>query len=689
MFNLPQNRQETNKNGADNLSGQGRATLGQLSLSFIERGAAADSKPSSGPPWPESTTSPCDDPGTLYFRESDLGKIPLPARSMLTNMAVMRNRHTHAAAAFLAVFLFTGLHAAPHAGQAVIPAAKRVALIIGNSQYQELGTLRNAGSDATAIDDVLKTLGFKTQLVLDASSDRTRRALRQFAGDGADADIALVFYAGHGAQVNGSNYLLPVDIEVPRFASDLALDGLKVDDLVNALRARTIVLFLDACRDNPVLFKNLPIGRGATSAGLAPATTLNANAMNGGLFIAYATDAGAVAADGTGAHSPFTDALLRHLTKSISLDDMFSLVTREVRLTTNNAQRPYKYASLDSIVCLTGTCASSQPDLPSGALEAVRRSEADDFRSALDANNAAALKTYLDTYPESPRRAEAVREWSRLRRQPFTEWTVTGVSGQPQMRDFARLASIQVIRDRVAIQTKSDDDDFELGGYTIRTLVYDCARPGFGAKVSEVQNFGATNNLLDKIKFSDPPEMDLSDAPALIPDTLGWTMRLFACTEQRRTPLVDKADLVDKTLTPFSIQPVYVGDSRTGAFEDLFYLPNHRVTFEDPEVSRHWREAVMLVRSTAPASVAAAYGITLIDADAKKKDVTYLSRADLVLIDCVSSQYSVVASEFYDADLRLVAKGSADRVETFSNVQPNTVTGTLKTLVCNQGKVNK
>ena len=613
-------------------------------------------------------------------------------------MTALTRPRTHAAG-FLAVFLFAGLLAAPQAGQVVVPATKRVALIIGNAQYQELGTLRNAVSDATAIDDVLKALGFKTQLVLDASNDRTRRALRQFAGDSADADVALVFYAGHGAQVNGSNYLLPVDIEVPRFASDLALDGLKVDDLVSALRARTVVLFLDACRDNPVLFKNLPIGRGATSAGLAPATTLNANAMNGGLFIAYATDAGAVASDGTGSHSPFTDALLRHLTKSISLDDMFSLVTREVRLTTNNAQRPYKYASLDSIVCLTGTCASSQPDLPSGVLEAVRRSEADDFKSALDANNATALTTFLDAYPESPRRAEVVRERSRLRRQPFTEWTVTGLNTEGNRR-FARLASIQVIGDRVAIQIKYEEDELERGGYRIVTLVYDCARPGFGAKTSEMERFGATNNLLDKLKLADPSVSDLSDIEALIPGTFGWNERLSACTEQRRTPLVDKDDLIDKTLTPFSIQPIFdqstlingrrvqtdVPKKIPGSFVNIFYLPKRRVTFEDPDgTPRHWREAVVLGRFTLPQSVAEAFNVTI----DPKKDATYLSRVDLVLIDCVSSQTAVVDSEFYDADLRLVAKIAFPSIGTFSDVLQNTDSGTLKTLVCAQGKDNK
>ena len=135
-------------------------------------------------------------------------------------------------AAFIGILLFTGLPVASYAGQAVVPAAKRVALIIGNSSYDQLGSLQNAASDATAIDDALKALGFTTSLVLDASSDRTRRALRQFSGDSTNADVALVFYAGHGAQVAGANYLLPVDMAPPRFETDITLDGLKVDDLI-------------------------------------------------------------------------------------------------------------------------------------------------------------------------------------------------------------------------------------------------------------------------------------------------------------------------------------------------------------------------------------------------------------------------------------------------------------------------
>ena len=153
--------------------------------------------------------------------------------------------------------------------------------------------------------------------------------------------------------MNGSNYLLPIDIDIPRTAADIQFTGLKVDDLINSIGSNTKIVLLDACRDNPALFKNIVSGRGSSPIGLAPASASNISETKpgGGVFIAYATDAGAVADDGHGQHSPFTQALLRFIQKPISIDDMFSLVTREVRLVTKDEQRPYKYASLENIVC--------------------------------------------------------------------------------------------------------------------------------------------------------------------------------------------------------------------------------------------------------------------------------------------------------------------------------------------------
>ena len=177
----------------------------------------------------------------------------------------------------------------------------RLALVIGNSGYANLPKLSNPANDARAVADVLGKMGYETHLLLDASEQKLRREVRQFASDSTKADVSLVFYAGHGAQVNGNNYLLPTDIDIPRTEVDIQFAGLKVDDLVNSIASNTKIVFLDACRDNPVLFKNLVKGRGSSPAGLAPASSSNFEQKSGGgVFIAYATDAGAVADDGNG-----------------------------------------------------------------------------------------------------------------------------------------------------------------------------------------------------------------------------------------------------------------------------------------------------------------------------------------------------------------------------------------------------
>jgi uncharacterized caspase-like protein len=169
------------------------------------------------------------------------------------------------------------------------------------------------------------------------------------------------------------------------------------------------------------------MGRGANPAGLAPTDTsrLTRIKAGGGIFIAYATDAGSVALDGKGEHSPFTQALLRNLKKPISIDDMFSLVTREVALVTKGLQRPYKYASLENIVCLTGICSGTSPPPAVDIAQEARHSAADELRIALETNSPKALESYLEKYPNSPDRQKVLADIARLRRSEFNEWTIS------------------------------------------------------------------------------------------------------------------------------------------------------------------------------------------------------------------------------------------------------------------------
>jgi hypothetical protein len=219
-------------------------------------------------------------------------------------------------------------------------------------------------------------------------------------------------------------------------------------------------VFLDACRDNPALYKNIVKGRGAAPAGLAPASNTNFEQRPGeGIFIAYATDAGTIADDGHGKHSPFTAALLRNISKPISIDDVFSFVTKEVRLVTKNAQRPYKYASLESIVCIAPNCTNSLAAAagPIDPIEEAKQSETDELKVAKDTKNVAALESFLTKYPEAPERSEIIDLMRNLKRAEFTEWTLVNV-GDRRIPWYAQLSSIQDLHDRAAIHLRNAVD---------------------------------------------------------------------------------------------------------------------------------------------------------------------------------------------------------------------------------------
>ena len=123
--------------------------------------------------------------------------------------------------------------------QTSAPHEVRIALVIGESRYLNLPRLINPEKDARSIAETLQKMGYNTQLLLDASEDGIRKEIRKFASESGKADVAVVFYAGHGAQLNGSNYLLPIDIDIPHTEADIQFAGLKVDDLINSIGSNT------------------------------------------------------------------------------------------------------------------------------------------------------------------------------------------------------------------------------------------------------------------------------------------------------------------------------------------------------------------------------------------------------------------------------------------------------------------
>jgi uncharacterized caspase-like protein/peptidoglycan hydrolase-like protein with peptidoglycan-binding domain len=226
-------------------------------------------------------------------------------------------------------------------------AAKRVALVLGNGAYAHAPGLANPVRDARAMAAALERLGFEVELGVDLDLAGMRRAVQAYARGLQEAEVALFYYAGHGLQVNGQNYLLPVDAEV-KSEVDLdfsAMPARLVLDQMERWPAVKIVM-LDACRDNPfetALSRSMGSTRAARalSRGLAPIEAA------GGTLLAYATDPGDVAADGSGDNSPFTDALLKHVeTPGVEIHTMLARVRADVFQATGHQQRPWTESSL-------------------------------------------------------------------------------------------------------------------------------------------------------------------------------------------------------------------------------------------------------------------------------------------------------------------------------------------------------
>ena len=401
-------------------------------------------------------------------------------------------------------------------------ANERIALVIGNSNYSQVGSLENPSADAKNINNSLLQMGYKTKLVIDASESTIRKEVRKFAADSEGASIAIVFYAGHGAQINGENYLLPVDIEIPKRESDVQLSSLKVDDIINSLKSKTKIVFLDACRDNPVLIKNLSSGRGSFRGGLAAAKNSSLDESSGGVFIAYATDAGNIAADGQGqTNSPFTTALLQYIKQPVSIDDMFSMVVKEVRAKTNNKQKPYKYASLDGVVCLPGYCGNSEK----GAL-------ATPVQPPMKAELQQQTETKIET-PEAP-----IKPSSSI---PNT-WVLFNNTIQPKQLVYIDIGSIKKVGNRTTVAIKFEQSaDFyvpflnDKSSFKVFSYAIDCEK--YKAVSYQVEEFDKSGNRVNDALFGIPEAIALTEDFSS-KSTVGYAFITLACDPVKYTPIL-------------------------------------------------------------------------------------------------------------------------------------------------------
>jgi len=233
------------------------------------------------------------------------------------------------------------------AGFAVPPAladGKRVALVIGNSTYRNVPTLPNPANDGADIAAALTRLGFAVTLVTNASFDQMRRGLIAFGRDAAGADMAAVFFAGHGMEISGENWLIPVDAELKK-DTDAANEAVSLRSVILQVSNTTSLglVVLDACRNNPFIAKmsrSLAL-RAVIGGGLGRIEPI------GNVLVAYAARDGTTALDGDGRNSPFTAALLHNIeTPGVEVTFMLRNVRDDVMEVTRNEQQPFVYGSL-------------------------------------------------------------------------------------------------------------------------------------------------------------------------------------------------------------------------------------------------------------------------------------------------------------------------------------------------------
>ena len=263
-------------------------------------------------------------------------------------------------------------------------AAKRVALVFGNDAYATLPNLNNAATDARGVADKLETLGFDVIVETDAGRRKMGRAIAHFQTELTDADVGLAFFAGHGIQSGGRNYLIPTDSRIEA-EEDLPYEGITSKHILDAMGRSGVpvsILILDACRDNPLPRRTRSAARGLTVVPVSDDAT--------GTAILYSAAPGQTAQDGEpGKHGVFTGALLQTLSMpGLKLEDVFKRTAALVARRTHEAQKPWFHSSLTADVYLGGS-GTETASLPETVF----------WRSIEDSDNPAAFEEFLEQFP--------------------------------------------------------------------------------------------------------------------------------------------------------------------------------------------------------------------------------------------------------------------------------------------------
>jgi uncharacterized caspase-like protein len=338
-------------------------------------------------------------------------------------------------------------------------AENRVALVIGNSEYQSVGRLANPANDANAVTKALQAADFDVQTLTDLARLDMGRALSQFANKvaakGKDT-VALIFYAGHGLQIEGENYLVPTNAKIEREA-DVPLSTMRLADVMKALESvpsKTRIVILDACRNNPFTTLQKSGGRGLAIVD-APA----------GSIVAYSTSPGQEALDGTGANSPYTSALVEVMKEpGLQIEQVFKGVRVKVNKNTDGRQVRWESSSLTANFAFmpasgpnlavnalaspgdatAGTAGTSAPaQIVSGqdfsavnrqrVSEIATRPVAEAYQITIEENSIEGFDEFIKAYEEDPRATQIKRLLTR--RNQMVAWRNAVVSNDVEAYD--------------------------------------------------------------------------------------------------------------------------------------------------------------------------------------------------------------------------------------------------------------
>jgi hypothetical protein len=343
------------------------------------------------------------------------------------------------------------------------------ALVIGNSDYSDAQRLENASSDARAIAKKLRTLGFQVMERHDQSRSGMRDSLRKFHThlEGAKDAVALFFYAGHGIQRQGENFLVPIDADINKEyeIEDAALNLRAMLSLLSDAKPRLSIVMLDACRNNPYEKNIRGISRGLDfkGEGLAAVNSVQ------GMILSYATEPGNVAVDGFAGHSPYTAAILRHIdTPDQSIQDMLNQVGLSVISATQGNQKPWVSSSPVPRFCFSGCDIGSQfwltSTAPVTASEATPGNETiATIQAAFQTQSMASIKQHVRLTAEQEKLVSSLFEiYPVITMQPTPISRSLVLSGQGKTLDMVVSEAINEEGNRVVPSQKWSHLTFDL-----------------------------------------------------------------------------------------------------------------------------------------------------------------------------------------------------------------------------------